>query len=81
LEQNQLVKVQKLVSLAEQEGLSLTQLALAWCLRNPELSSVIIGATKPEQVEENVGASGKKLQQKTLEAIDQVLEIETSQNT
>lgn len=80
LDQKQLVKVQQLVPLAEQEGLSLTQLALAWCLRNPELSSVIIGATKPQQVEENVGASGKNLSQKTLQAIDQVLGMETSQS-
>ncbi len=78
LDQQQLVRVQKLVPLAEQEGLSLTQLALAWCLRQPELSSVIIGASKPSQVEENVGASGKKLSAQTLQAIDEVLEMELS---
>jgi voltage-dependent potassium channel beta subunit len=76
LDQTVLVKVQKLIPLAQQEGLSLTQLALAWCLRNPELSSVIIGSSKPEQVEENTGASGKTLSPETLKAIDEVLEIE-----
>jgi voltage-dependent potassium channel beta subunit len=76
LDQGTLVKVQKLIPLAQQEGLSLTQLALAWCLRNPELSSVIIGASKPEQVEENAGVSGKTLSPETLRAIDEVLEIE-----
>jgi voltage-dependent potassium channel beta subunit len=76
LDQTVLVKVQKLIPLAQQEGLSLTQLALAWCLRNPELSSVIIGSSKPEQVEENAGASGKTLSPETLKAIDQVLAIE-----
>lgn len=80
LDQQQLVRVQKLVPLAEQEGLSLTQLALAWCLRQPELSSVIIGASKPSQVEENVGASGKKLSAETLQAIDEVLEMELSES-
>lgn len=78
LDQQQLVRVQKLVPLAEQEGLSLTQLALAWCLRQPELSSVIIGASKPSQVEENVAASGKKLSAQTLQAIEEVLEMELS---
>lgn len=76
LDQILLTKVQKLIPIAQQEGLSLTQLALAWCLRREELSSVIIGATKPEQVEENVGASGKKLSPETLSAIDEVLEYE-----
>ncbi|MBD2130320.1 aldo/keto reductase family protein [Microcoleus sp. ZQ-A2] len=80
LDQQQLVTVQKLVPLAEQEGLSLTQLALAWCLRQPELSSVIIGASKPSQVEENVGASGKKLSAETLQAIEEVLEMELSES-
>jgi voltage-dependent potassium channel beta subunit len=80
LDQQQLVRVQKLVPLAEQEGLSLTQLALAWCLRQPELSSVIIGASKPSQVEENVGASGKKLSAETLQAINEVLEMELTES-
>lgn len=80
LDQQQLVRVQKLVPLAEQEGLSLTQLALAWCLRQPELSSVIIGASKPSQVEENVAASGKKLSAQTLQAIEEVLEMELSES-
>jgi voltage-dependent potassium channel beta subunit len=80
LDQQQLVRVQKLVPIAEQEGLSLAQLALAWCLRQPELSSVIIGASKPSQVEENVGASGKKLSAQTLQAIDEILEMELSES-
>lgn len=76
LDQSLLQKVQKLIPIAQQEGLSLSQLALAWCLRREELSSVIIGATKPEQVQENVGASGKKLSPETLLAIDEVLGYE-----
>ncbi|MBD2014899.1 aldo/keto reductase family protein [Microcoleus sp. FACHB-53] len=80
LDQQQLARVQKLFPLADQEGLSLTQLALAWCLRQPELSSVIIGASKPSQVEENVGASGKKLSAETLQAINEVLEMELTES-
>lgn len=78
LDQQQLLKVQRLLPIAEQEGLSLSQLALAWCLRNPELSSVIIGASKPAQVQENVNASGKKLSPITIQRIEEVLEMEIS---
>jgi len=70
LDDQQLGKVQKLIPIAQVEGLSLSQLALAWCLRNPSLSSVIIGATKPSQVEDNVGAAGKELSAETIAAID-----------
>lgn len=70
LEDEQLTLVQKLIPLAEAEGLSMSQLALAWCLRNPALSSVIIGASKPSQVEDNVGAAGKRLSPETLRTID-----------
>jgi len=50
--------VQRLKPLAAEAGLSLTQFALAWVLRRPEVSSAIIGASRPEQVVENCGASG-----------------------
>ncbi len=76
LDDQQLAKVQKLVPLAQQEGLSMSQLALAWCLRNEALSSVIIGATKPSQVEDNVRASGKQLSWETLKAIDEIFGLE-----
>ena len=61
LDEAVLEKVQNLVPIAERNGLSLSQLALAWCLRKPEVSSVIIGASRPEQVDDNAGASGKTL--------------------
>jgi voltage-dependent potassium channel beta subunit len=63
-------KVQKLRPLAEREGLTMGQLALAWCLRLPGISSVIIGASRPAQVAENAGASGKTLQPETLAEIE-----------
>ena len=72
LDDQQLTKVQKLIPLAQAEGLNLNQLALAWCLRNSALSSVIIGATQPAQIEDNIGATGKKLAAETVEAIDKL---------
>ena len=73
LDQAQLEKVEKLRPIAEAEGLSLAQLALAWCLRKPILSSVIIGASRPEQVDDNAKASGKKLSDETLKQMDEAL--------
>ena len=49
-------KVKKLMPIAEDLGCSLAQLALAWCLKNPDVSSVITGASRPEQVNENMRA-------------------------
>jgi len=66
--------VQKLVPVAEQAGLSMTTMALAWCLRQDNLASVIIGASRPEQVHQNAEAAGVKLSQDTLDAIDEALE-------
>lgn len=53
-----LSRVQKLKAFAEEQGTTLPAFALAWCLRQPMVSSVIIGASKPEQVEMNAKASG-----------------------
>ena len=50
--------VQRLRPLAEEAGLTLSQFALAWVLREPNVASAIVGASRPEQVEENAGASG-----------------------
>jgi L-glyceraldehyde 3-phosphate reductase len=66
--------VQKLVPIAEELGLSMAQLALAWILRLPEISSVIVGATKPTQIDDNIGASGKHLPNEALERIESILE-------
>jgi aryl-alcohol dehydrogenase-like predicted oxidoreductase len=69
-----LARVQHLKPNAEQVGLSLAQLAVAWVLANPAVSSAIIGATRPDQVSENVKASGQKLSADVLAKIDEVLE-------
>ena len=65
--------VQRLVPIAEEAGLSMVELALAWVLRRSELASAIIGASRPEQVHSNAAASGVDLSQSTLEAIDEAL--------
>ncbi|HWB36305.1 MAG TPA: aldo/keto reductase family protein [Rugosimonospora sp.] len=67
-------RVQRLGPLAEQAGLSLAQLAVAWVLQNPNVSSAIVGATRPEQLRDNAKASGVKLDADLLKAIDEVLE-------
>jgi aryl-alcohol dehydrogenase-like predicted oxidoreductase len=68
-----LAKVQDLRPIAEEVGLSMAQLAVAWVLQNPNVASAIIGATRPEQVEENVKAAGVKLDAEVLKRIDEVL--------
>jgi aryl-alcohol dehydrogenase-like predicted oxidoreductase len=68
-----LTRVQKLKPIAQQAGLSMAQLAIAWVLQNPNVSAAIIGASKPEQVRDNVKAAGVKLDAATLKAIDDAL--------
>ncbi|MEY2568903.1 MAG: 1-deoxyxylulose-5-phosphate synthase [Actinomycetota bacterium] len=65
--------VQGLKPIADGLGLSMAQLALAWVLREPNVASAIIGASRPEQVDDNVAASGVTLDAATLQAIDNVL--------
>src|SRR5262249_8790597 len=66
--------VQRLRPLAEQAGLSMAQLGVAWVLQNPNVSSAIVGATRPEQLEDNVKASGVKLDAELLKRIDEALD-------
>ncbi|MBC8139181.1 MAG: aldo/keto reductase family protein [Fibrella sp.] len=73
LDEKILEKVQNLVPIAERHRITLSQLALAWCLRKSEISSVIIGASKPSQVEDNAGASGVILSEDDVNAIDSAL--------
>ncbi|MCW3841417.1 aldo/keto reductase family protein [Micromonospora yasonensis] len=69
-----LTRVQRLKPLAEQAGLSMAQLAIAWVLQNPNVSSAIVGASRPEQVHDNVKAAGVKLDADLLKAIDEIVE-------
>ena len=68
-----LTRVQRLRPLADQAGLSMAQLAVAWVLQNPNVASALVGASRPEQVEDNVAAAGKKLDADLMSAIDDVL--------
>jgi aryl-alcohol dehydrogenase-like predicted oxidoreductase len=68
-----LTRVQELQPIADEAGLSLSQLAIAWVLQNPNVSSAITGASRPEQVTENVKAAGVKLEDGLLKRIDETL--------
>jgi len=69
-----LTRVQQLKPVAEQAGLSMAQLAVAWVLQKPNVSSAIVGATKPEQVYDNAKAAGVTLDAGILKAIDEILD-------
>ena len=65
-----LAAVQRLRPIADGLGITMSQLALAWVLRQPNVASAIVGASRPEQVDENAAASGIELDEATLAAID-----------
>ena len=67
-------RVQQLVPLAEEAGLSMAQLAVAWVLQNDNVATAIIGASRPEQVDDNARAAGVKLEDDLLRKIDEVIE-------
>ena len=73
LQEDTLKAVQALRPIAEQAGITMAQMAIAWVLRQPTVTSAITGATRPDQVDENVKASDKKLDRATLDAIDEAL--------
>jgi aryl-alcohol dehydrogenase-like predicted oxidoreductase len=65
--------VARLEPVAEEAGLTMSQLALAWVLRRDEVAAAIIGASRPEQVHENAAAADVKLSDDTLRAVDEAL--------
>lgn len=65
--------VQKLRPVAEQAGLTMPQLAIAWVLQNPNVSAALVGASRPEQLDDSVKASGVVLDADTMAAIDAAL--------
>ena len=68
-----LTKVQQLKPIAQQAGITMAQMSIAWTLKNKNVASAIVGATRPEQLDDNVKASGIVLDADTLKAIDKVL--------
>jgi aryl-alcohol dehydrogenase-like predicted oxidoreductase len=68
-----LERVQALRPVADQAGITMAQLAVAWVLHNPNVASAIIGASRPEQVTENVRAAGVTLAPELIALVDEVL--------
>src|SRR5690349_21065306 len=73
LQDDVLEAVQKLKPIAAEAGLSMPQLAIAWVLQNPNVSAALVGASRPEQLADNVKASGVKLDAEVMTAIDTAL--------
>jgi len=67
-------RVHRLTSLAEEAGISMTVLALAWVLNNPKVSAAIVGGSRPEQLTENAQAAGVRLDAELLAKIDEILD-------
>ena len=61
-----MIRVEQLSKVANELGISTAQLAIAWILREPNVASALVGASRPEQIEENVKASGITLTRKLL---------------
>lgn len=78
INEDRIQKVQALGLVASELGITVGQLALAWILRQNNVASALVGASRPEQVEENVKASGMKLSSDTLTAIDEILKADSN---
>ena len=65
-----LTAVQKLKPVADNVGCTMGQLAIAWVLKNPNVAGALVGASRPEQLVENVKASGLNLDDSTMAAVD-----------
>jgi aryl-alcohol dehydrogenase-like predicted oxidoreductase len=68
-----LERVQKLKPIADDAGLSMAQLALAWVLQNDNIAAAIVGASRPEQIKDNAGATGVRLEPELMKRIDEAL--------
>ncbi|GAA1358347.1 aldo/keto reductase family protein [Arthrobacter rhombi] len=68
-----LERVQRLQPIADELGLKMSQLAIAWVLQNPNVATALVGASRPEQVAENVKASGVEIPDELMASIDQAL--------
>ncbi|MGG4033853.1 aldo/keto reductase family protein [Paenibacillus cisolokensis] len=76
ISEDKIAKVKRLEGVAQEIGLTVGQLALAWILRQPNVASALIGASRPEQVRENARASGVELSAETIERIEEILKDE-----
>ncbi|TVY07269.1 aldo/keto reductase family protein [Paenibacillus cremeus] len=73
LSESKLLKVEQLIGIADELGIQVSQLALAWILRQDNIASALVGASRPQQVVENCAASGIVLSTDVLERIEQIL--------
>jgi aryl-alcohol dehydrogenase-like predicted oxidoreductase len=73
MDEEVLERVQGLRPIAEEAGLTMAQLAVAWVLQNPNVAAALVGASRPEQVAENVKAAGVKLDPDAMSRIDEAL--------
>ncbi len=75
MQESMLAKVKKLAELAAELGISMAQLSIAWCIRNPNVTTAILGATKKEQLLENLGAldAYPKLTDEVMKRIDEIV--------
>jgi len=71
-----LPKIDRMVAIAKEQGLAPAQLALAWCLRHDNVSSVIVGATSVEQLDQNVTASGITLDDAIVAELDELFPLD-----
>ncbi len=80
---NKLKKVKKLAEVAEDAEITMPEMALAWCLKNPNVSTVITGASKPEQVRQNMKAIDKvdKLTDQVMSKIETILDNKPEEET
>ena len=69
-----LERVQRLQPIADEAGLTMAQLAVAWVLQNDNVAAALVGASRPEQVAENVKAAGVRLDADAMVAIDDALD-------
>ncbi|MBN3498375.1 aldo/keto reductase [Arthrobacter pascens] len=73
MQEEVLERVQELKPLAEEAGLSMAAFAVAWVLQNQNVSSALVGASRPEQLRDNVTAAGVRLDPALLSRVDAVL--------
>jgi aryl-alcohol dehydrogenase-like predicted oxidoreductase len=73
LDEDVLERVQRLRPIADDLGITMAQLALAWILREPNVASAIVGSSRPEQLRDNAAASGIDLDAETLRAVEEAL--------
>ena len=66
--------VQNLRPVADDLGLTMAQLAVAWVLQNRNVAAALVGASRPEQVQENVKAAGVKIPEEVMRKIDEILD-------